>query len=182
MSETVEKENHIQTPIEKIFEQFLWNSRLIILVPVIMSLAATVGVVVITTVDTLSLFGKVFDYTNPMMEAAIRSHMRLEILAQIVTVIDGYLLAAIMLIFALGLYELFIGKIDIAENSSFAARLLHIASIDDLKNRLARVVLLILIVKFFQLAIGLSYTSPQDLLFLAVSIIMIGGALYLTNH
>ncbi|MDQ2686429.1 MAG: YqhA family protein [Armatimonadota bacterium] len=34
------------------------------------------------------------------------------------------LLTAIMLIFALGLYELFIGKIEAAENSEVAARLL----------------------------------------------------------
>lgn len=112
----------------------------------------------------------------------MRTDLRLDVLQRTVTFIDGYLLAAIRLIFVLGLYELFVGGINIAEGSSFAARLLHIDSIDDLKDRLARVVLLILIVKFFQLALGLTYANPQRLLILTLSILLIGSALYLSNY
>jgi uncharacterized membrane protein YqhA len=167
---------------ESIFEVILWNSRLMIVIPVIMSLVAAFGVLFITTIDALGLFSQIFAYVDPNLTSELRDKLRLEVLAQVVNIIDGYLLAAIMLIFALGLYELFVGKINVAEGSSFAARLLHIDSIDDLKDRLARVVLIILIVKFFQLALGLSYTTPQDLLILALSVLLIGGALYLSSH
>jgi len=139
-----------------------------------MSIGAALGVLFVTTVDALNLFGIIFAYADPNLSVELRSDLRLDVIGQTVT--------AILLIFALGLYELFVGKINISEGSSFAARLLHIESIDDLKNRLARVILLILIVKFFQLALGLTYTNPQDLLFLALSILLIGGALYLSNH
>jgi hypothetical protein len=47
-----------------------------------------------------------------------------------------------MLIFALGLYELFVSRIEIAEGSEFAERRLLIRSLDDLKDHLAKVVLL----------------------------------------
>jgi len=100
-----------------------------------------------------------------------------------VAIVDGYLLAAIMLILALGLYELFVSKIDWLEGSEErASRLLVIHTFDDLKDRLARVVLLILIVKFFQQAVRLKYDDTQDILFLAIGILLIGGALYLTQH
>ena len=47
------------------------------------------------------------------------------------------------------------------------------------RDRLARVVMLILIVKFFQQALRLKYTDTQDLLFLAVGIVLMATALML---
>jgi uncharacterized membrane protein YqhA len=182
MNETPNSQTQPGSRVERVLELFLWNTRFMIVVPVIMSIGAALAVLFVTTVDALGLFGRIFAYADPGLSTALRTDFRLDVLAQTVTIIDGYLLTAILLIFGLGLYELFVGKINIAEGSSFAARLLHIASIDDLKNRLARVVLLILIVKFFQLALGLTYNNPQDLLFLALSILLIAGALYLSSH
>lgn len=182
MNELLNSQTQPVNRVERVMELFLWNSRFMIVVPVIMSIGAALGVLFVTTIDALDLFGRIFAYADSSLSTVLRTELRLNVISQTVTVIDGYLLAAILFIFGLGLYELFVSKINIAEGSSFAARLLHIASIDDLKNRLARVVLLILIVKFFQLALGLTYTNPQDLLFLALSILLIGGALYLSNH
>jgi uncharacterized membrane protein YqhA len=34
--------------------------------------------------------------------------------------VDGYLIAAILIVFPLGLYELFVGKLDVAERSEAA--------------------------------------------------------------
>jgi uncharacterized membrane protein YqhA len=99
--------------------------------------------------------------------------------AHVVEVVDGYLLAAIMLIFALGLYELFVSRIEIAEGSEFAERLLLIRSLDDLKDRLAKVVLLILVVKFFEYAIALRIDRALDLLWLGLSIALVSAALVL---
>jgi uncharacterized membrane protein YqhA len=58
---------------------------------------------------------------------------------------------------------------------------LLIESVDDLKDRLAKVVLLVLIVEFLQYALGARYTSALDLLYLAVGIALIGLALYLSS-
>jgi len=167
--------------LERMFERLIWNSRLMILIPVVISIFSAFGVIFITAMDALILFGRIVSYADPNLTSELRSELRLEVLAHTVTVIDGFLLAAIMLIFAMGLYELFVSKINVAEGSSFAARLLRIESIDDLKDRLARVVLLILIVKFFQIALGLHYDTTQDLLYLAVGVALIGGALYLSS-
>jgi uncharacterized membrane protein YqhA len=105
-----------------------------------------------------------------------------EVLARITGVIDGYLFAVFMLIFGMGIYELFISKIDVAEHSEVAERILLIRSIDDLKDRLAKIVFLILIVKYFQYAIGQTYDTPQSLLLLAAGILLLAGALWLTSR
>jgi len=85
------------------------------------------------------------------------------------------------LIFALGLYELFISKIDVADNGNVAGNVLVIHSLDDLKSRLAKVILMILIVKFFENAISLTYNDALSLLYLSAGIALIGLALYLTH-
>jgi uncharacterized membrane protein YqhA len=86
-----------------------------------------------------------------------------------------------MIIFALGLYELFVSKIEIAERSELASRLLLIRSVDDLKERLAKVVFLILIVRYFEFALDSTVNSPLDLLYLAVGIALVALSLYLTR-
>lgn len=168
--------------IERFFEAMLWNGRLIVLVPVLFSLILSVGIFLTTTVDTLYLLGDLIGYANPAIAEYERAALRLEHISEIVAVVDGYLLAAIMFIFALGLYELFVNKIDVAEGSEFATRLLLIRSLDDLKDRLANVILLILIVKFFQQALKLTYNNTLDLLILAIGVVLVAGALYLSGR
>ena len=93
--------------------------------------------------------------------------MRATTIAHVVGILDGYLLATVLLIFALGLYELFVSKIDEAERSEMGSRVLFIKSLDDLKARLGKVVLMILIVKFFEHALGMHFDRPLDMLYFA---------------
>ncbi len=76
---------------------------------------------------------------------------------------------------------MFVNRIDIAQRSDTASRLLQIRSIDDLKDRVAKVVLLVLMIEFFQYALQLPFNTALDLLYLAVGILLIGCAIYLTK-
>lgn len=166
--------------IERVFEVILWNSRFVVLVPVLFSLLLALAVFASTTLDAVYQLGNTLSYFNPAIDAATRVELRLTNTAELVAIVDGYLLAAIMLIFSLGLYELFVNKIDIAEGSDFANRLLLIRNLDDLKDRLANVILLILIVKFFQQALELKYETTVDLLILGIGVVLVAGTLYLS--
>ncbi len=106
--------------------------------------------------------------------------MRNHIVRSIVEVVDGYLLAAAMLIFAMGLYTLFIAPIRAGAigDSRWA---LTIRNFDDLKDRLAKVVLLILIVKFFEHALEMSIDRPVDLLYMAVAIAPVALAIAISH-
>jgi uncharacterized membrane protein YqhA len=167
--------------VEALIERLLWYSRLIVIVPVVFSLLLSFALFITTTVDAMTLLGLVPTYLSSATEQAVRDGLRLTIIGQIVGAIDGYLIAAILLIFALGLYELFINKIKIFEESEFAQRILVISSFDDLKDRLANVVQVVLVVKFFQQALRLKYESPVDILVLAVGILAIGLSLFFTR-
>jgi uncharacterized membrane protein YqhA len=165
----------------KLSERVLWQSRLIVPVAVLASALLAAGATFFVSVDVAHTLGKIVSYASPALSDSGRYALRLDILGDIVGIVDGYLLAAIQVIFALGLYELFIGNLAAVEQSPLAARLLQVRSIDDLKDRLGRVVLLILVVKFFQQALELKYQSPLDLVYLAVGTALESVALYLTS-
>jgi uncharacterized membrane protein YqhA len=168
--------------LETLFEKFLWKSRLAALVGVVASLLIAFAVMYLTTVDVAHMLGKVAQYASPVLTPEIRDKLRLEILSDTVEAVDGYLLASAVLILALGLYELFVSKIEEAEHMEVGERLLRISSLDDLKSRLANVVILMLVVKFFQQALKLKYETPLDLLYLALGTLLMGGALFLSHR
>lgn len=167
--------------LELIFERILWDSRFVVLLAVVASLAASVAMFFMATVDAFYMIVHVGEYASPALDVATRSAMRGTAITHIVEIVDGYLLATVMLIFALGLYELFISKIDMAENDEKASKVLFITNLDDLKARLAKVILMILIVKYFEHATTLSFENALDLLYLAAGIALIGLAIYLSH-
>ena len=165
----------------KLIERSLWQSRLMVLVAVLASALLAAGAIFFVSVDVVHALVKILAYASPALSESGRQTLRLDILGDVVGIVDGYLLAAILVIFALGLYELFIGNLAAVEQSPLAARLLQVRSIDDLKDKLGRVVLLILVVKFFQQALELKYQSPLELVYLAIGTTLVGAALYLTT-
>ena len=167
--------------LEHLFEGLLWNSRYIVIAAVLSSLGAGIAMFYIATVDAFYMLMHLVDYASPSLDVEARGQLRGVTVTHVVEIVDGYLLATVMLIFALGLYELFISKIDMAENDETSSNVLMITSLDDLKGRLAKVIMMILIVKYFEHAIKMSFNNPLDLLYLAGGITLIGLAIYLSH-
>jgi uncharacterized membrane protein YqhA len=166
--------------MERIFETALWNSRFIVIVAVIASLVTAFAMFFLASVDAFFLVTHLGDYLSADLIGEARKDFRAETVTHVVEIIDGYLLATVLLIFALGLYELFISKIEQAESSETPS-VLAINNLDDLKTRLGRVIIMILIVNFFEHAITMDFHGPLDLLALAGGIALIGLTLYLTH-
>jgi uncharacterized membrane protein YqhA len=76
------------------------------------------------------------------------------------SVIDVYLLAMVLYIFALGLYELFVGKMDVPE-------WLKIETVEQLKATLASVVILFVAISFVKVLVD--WKKPVDTLLFAAS-------------
>ncbi|WP_457568740.1 YqhA family protein [Desulfurobacterium sp.] len=161
--------------VEKVFENGLWYSRFLVILAVIPSIFASFSLFIVGTDKILKVFLKTMSsfmsYDKSFYKYAIEN---------IVTAVDIYLIATVMIIFSLGLYELYVSKIDPAVNSE-NIKLLNIKSLDDLKGKLAKVVLMVLIVTFFKYALHIVYKTPLELLILAVSIFAVSGALYLSH-
>lgn len=164
--------------LESLFERVLWGSRLLMLVGVVASVLLALGTFYLALVDLAYFFGLILDYGAGIQA---RDELRADLITAIVKVLDGFLICAILIIVALGLYELFVNRIGVARFSEAAPRLLQVRDLDDLKERVARLILLILLMEFFQRALRVPFESALDLLYLAVGILFVSAAIYLTN-
>ena len=167
--------------LEKLFEGALWNSRFIILTAVIGSLLSGIAIFFMATVDVVTLFSHALHYADSSLTDEARKALHDGTVSHVVEVVDGYLLATVMLIFSLGLYELFISEIDQAHGSQSSSKILVINNLDDLKSRLTKVILMILIVTLFKEAMNMKLNTPLDLVYLGASIALISLALYFTH-
>jgi uncharacterized membrane protein YqhA len=86
-------------------------------------------------------------------------------------------MAVVMLIFSFGLYELFISEIDVAKNHG-ASKVLEIHSLDELKDKLAKVIVMVLVVSFFQRVLHTGYNGALEMLYFALSILALSVGLY----
>ncbi|MGH7728632.1 MAG: YqhA family protein [Vulcanimicrobiaceae bacterium] len=169
-----------RSALERGFERVLWGSRYLALIAVVGSLVAALAIFAIAAVGLVR--GILAMAQLPGVAGAQLEYARVAVVGRIAGSVDGFLFALVLLIFALGIYELFVGPIAAAERSPFARRILLVGSLDDLKERLAGVILLILIVRYFEYALDANVRDGLDLLMLAVGIVLIAGALFFTNR
>ncbi len=160
--------------LEKIFEHTLWNGRLFVLLAVIFSLVASIILFVVASVD---IWGIAVETVKMYMSHSHPPHFHEKLVGVIIGAVDLYLIAIVMLIFSFGVYELFISEIDPAKTSG-ASKILEVHSLDQLKDKLAKVIVMVLIVTFFKKAMYTPYDSPLDMLYFAIAILALGGALY----
>lgn len=102
----------------------------------------------------------------------------------LVSSVDVFLFALVLVIFGVGVYELFVSKIDPVErDNDNRPSWLKINSVDDLKGSLGKVILMVLIVSFFKHILELKEEDwgAQTLLYLSIGIFLIAAALYLTH-
>jgi len=166
------------------FEKILWNSRFIVILAVLASLVSSLILFFIATADVVSVAVKSVYYGLGAGEFAAMEYDEFHsyVVGHIIGAVDDFLLATVLLIFAFGLYELFISKIDEAEgDEKLSSKILLIKNLDDLKDRLSKVVLIILIVTFFKNALSASFDEPIEILYLGGGILLVALALYFTQ-
>jgi len=167
--------------LERLFEGALWNSRFVVVIAVVASIATAFAMFFISTMDAWYLVSHIFQYLGSDLTIEARKTLHDDTITHVVEVVDGYLLALVMLIFSLGMYELFVSDIDAARHSKASSKILVIENLDDLKSRLAKVILMILIVLLFERAVKMHIETMLDLVYLGTSIALIGVALYLSH-
>ncbi len=164
--------------IEKVFEWLLWNSRFIVILAVVSSI---VGMLLLFAMAFENMFHLAWEYIEMMFFGVDYPNFHVEAVGQIISAVDDYLLGTVLLIFGLGLYELFISKIDIAQGDKRASNILMISSLDDLKDRLAKVVLMILVVAFFKNVLHVTFDNPLNILYMGGGILLVSLATYFTH-
>ncbi len=159
--------------LEKIFENAIWNSRFVVVLAVIFGL---IGAFVLFAVASMDIWG-VATYTfNTIITHAHPEHFHEDIVAGIIGAVDLYLIAVVMFIFSFGLYELFISDIDAA--GADENKILAIHSLDQLKDKIAKVIVMVLVVSFFQKVLHMNYNTPLEMMYFALSIAALSVGLY----
>ena len=136
------------------FEKLLWNSRFVVLLAVASSIIGMLLLFLLSAADMLHLAS---DYIEMTMFGKDYPDFHTRAVSHIITAVDDFLLATVLLIFALGLYELFVDKIEIAHSTATSSNILVINTLDDLKDRLGKVILMILIVAFFKKVLHVNF-------------------------
>ncbi len=160
--------------LEKFFENILWNGRLFIILAVVFGMVGAIALFIIASFDLWEMAKMVFNvYINHIHPKNFHE----QVVSMIIGAVDLYLIAVVMLIFSFGLYELFISELDPAKSAS-SSRILEITSLDELKDKLAKVIVMVLIVSYFKRVLHMEFHGALEMLYFAISIFMLAFALY----
>lgn len=162
--------------IEKFFEHGLWSTRLVILLAVVFGL---VGAFVLFAVASVDVYHTAAYVIQTYSTGAHPEHFHEEIVGGIIGAVDLYLIGVVMIIFSFGLYELFISDIDPAKDSDGREnQLLAVHSLDQLKDKISKVIVMVLVVGFFQKVGHTQFNGALELFYLALSITAVAVGLY----
>lgn len=165
-------------------EYWLWKFRYVSFLAVVFCAIASVALFIMGTLEIIHPIKEILIATissasdHPILENE-------EILKGFIGALDLYLIAVFFLIFSFGLYELIISKIDVARNSCDDVEhpLLQITSLDELKSKIIKVIIIILIVAFFKNVISMKMIEVSDALMLVIAILALCiGSYFLTKE
>lgn len=165
-----------QGKLERRFERFLWNSRFLVMAAVIPSLLGALVLFIIGTLDILAILLDASAYY--LLGSGENIHET--VVPSIVIAVDIYLIAIVLLVFGLGVYRLFVSPIEQTEDHS-PTHPFNVESFDQLKDKIARVVILAVIIEFFRAVVDIRFQTPLDVIYLALSVLALAAAIYLMS-
>ncbi len=120
-------------------------------------------VLVVTTVATLAWsVALTVQLVDDLLSGGWRSSA---LVADLLAIIDLLLIATVQVIVAVGLWELFIGRLDLPEG-------LRVGSLNELKTVLAELIVLVIAIKFVEKLINSS--DALDVLYYAAGVSLVG--------
>ena len=159
--------------LELVFEALIWNFRFFILAPVIFSLLSALRLMMIGTIDIWAGLTLALDPKDPEGEITIKT------VTYIIGGVDYYLIGIVLLIFAFGIYELFISEIEIKHQDD--SSILQSASLEELKGKLVNVIVVALIVSLFKQMLSIEIGKLSDVIYISLAILLISISQYLLH-
>ena len=161
-----------QTFVERIFESTLWSSRYVIITGVIFSILAAICLFLIGSYEII----EAIMHNTPLNDENFHANL----LVKVIGAVDLYLIGLVLMIFGFGIYELFISKIDIARGN-LDVTILEVENLDELKQKIIKVIIMVLIVSFFERVLKMDYGTPLEMLYFAISILALSLGVYLVR-
>ena len=162
--------------MEKMFESTLWASRFMVIMAVVFGL---IGAVILFIVASVDIYDSAKFVVTTYINHTHPENFHEDVVGGIIGAVDLYLIGVVMLLFSFGLYELFISEIDVAEDAKGEDnKILAIHSLDQLKDKISKVIVMVLVVGFFQKVGHTHYNGALDMLYFALSITAVALGLY----
>lgn len=168
-----------QSFIERVFESGLWKIRFVVLFAVLCSSAACIALFLLGSYEIGHVIFEELIHKSEHDLKATHSNL----LIHFIGAIDLYLIGVVLLIFSFGIYELFISKIDIAREDTDIT-ILEIEDLDELKNKIIKVIIMVLIVSFFEKMLVLTdeFNTPLQMMYFALSILALSVGVFLIKR
>ncbi len=159
----------------EMFQSGMWYTRFLVILAVIFGL---IGAVVLFVVASMDIF-VVAKYTyTTIVTGAHPENFHEDIVSGIIGAVDLYLIAIVMLIFSFGVYELFISPIKQIQEAGDTHKILSITTLDQLKDKIAKVIIMVLVVNFFQRVLHTEYNGALEMLYFALAVTALSVGLY----
>ncbi|MEL6579464.1 MAG: YqhA family protein [Cyanobacteria bacterium J06621_12] len=168
-----QKSNSRFRKVELFFEALIWNFRFFIIAPVIFSLLSALRLILIGTLDIWAGLTLALDPKDP------EGIMTIKTVTYIIGGVDYYLIGIVLLIFAFGIYELFISEIEIKHHDD--SSILQSASLEELKGKLVNVIVVALIVSLFKQMLSIEIGKLSDVIYISLAILLISISQYLLH-
>lgn len=159
---------------EKFFEFLLVKSRFVTILPVIFGLVGAFVLFFVASYDVLKVVLFTYQY---FFSSVSEINLHEDVVALVIGAVDLYLMALVLFIFSFGVYELFISEIEEFKQSK-QSKVLEVHSLDQLKDKLAKVIIMVLVVNFFQRVLQMKFNTAMDMAYLAGSILALCIGLY----
>ncbi|CAK9190944.1 unnamed protein product [Sphagnum jensenii] len=175
--------------VEAIIERVIFDCRFLALMAVMGSLAGSILCFFKGSFFVVESFKEYF-------QAAWQGLGTSQVVFLLVEAVDVYLMGTVMLIFGMGLYELFVSSLEVADGIRTPLRgsnmfglfhlmerpkWLEIRSLAELKTKLGHVIVMILLVGMFEKSKKVPIYTVPDLLCLSASILLSSGSLFLLS-
>ena len=164
--------------IEARFESLLWKLRFAAILPVLMTAISSIATFVLGTRETLHALELMI---HP---GEFDKHFIADVLGGFIGGIDLYLIGIALLIFSYGTYELLISAIDSARDGrpSEIRGVLDVSNLDDLKEKLVKVLVVALLVFAFKAMIGLPITDGLGLIYYCLALLLLSLSAFLVGR
>src|SRR3989338_6807563 len=123
--------------LEHKFEKAMWSFRFVILIAVFTLMISSLAAFYLGVHSTIEAFRTILHSGDENV-----------VIVYLISSIDEFLLGIVLIIIALGIYELFISKIDFGGKTLFP-KWLTFHSLEELKAVLTKVIIIFLMVYFF---------------------------------
>ena len=155
------------------FEGPFFAMRYVTLVPV---LFAFVGAILMFVIGAIESWEAISELVNKIYSHSEHASQAVAVETKLIRAIDAFLLGLVMMIFSYGIYDLFVSELSPADTAGVRPDWLKFHNISELKTTLAHVVLIILVITFFEMVLDGDdrFVEPWSFLVVPAGVLLIG--------